>query len=362
MSNIPWINKPKIDELAPTDVLMRRTPSRSVKNQEIPITGLGSLLAEYGMHTGVRTGLELSINGGDNTKFDVAAGMGIFVDYDPDPSDTNVTRITRPSPTISIDDPFVNTDTFTYVFLSLAGGGIGIIITRVEPPSTLDDLSNLVFLGQLRHFGGIIVTVDNNAIMAHGSSTSHIAELVFNGGIRLSGGEISPNGANLQVNIDPGIYEQFGRGHILNQNNPNEFETLALTPIPVGLFFKAYVDGTGELIVDPSTNTLDPSMFNEDGLGTLQSISPSNRFTRLRIRLAGGTNTERTNAVVFYYGTESFVASDVALNSPEPTFVEHPDTIQISPVADIAIRGDVIDFTAAIIAGTAVIKFVSRRV
>lgn len=355
MADIPWTNKPKIDELASTDILMRKTPSRPVKNQEIPITDLGSFLAEYGMHTGVRTGLELSSGGG--TTFDVAAGIGIFVDYDPDPSNTVVARITRTTPTLLIDDPFVNTDTFTYVFLSLAGGEIGVIITRVTPPSTLDDLNGLVFLGQLRHFGGMIVTVDNNAIMAHGSSISHIAELVFAGGIRLIGAEISPNGANLQINISSGILEQFGRGHTINQNNPNEYTTLAQTPILSSSFFKAYVDGTGELILDNSTNTLDPTMFNEDGLGTLQSVSPSNRFTVVRIRQAAGAE-----ALVFYYGTASYALSETALTSPEPTFMEHPDTIQISPIADIVIRGDVIDFTAAIVAGTAVIKFVSRRV
>jgi len=357
MSTIPWSNKPNLDDLFSTDVLMRRTPSRAVKNQEIPVSEAASFFVEYGMHTGVRAGLELSVNGGDNTKFDVAAGTGIFVDYDPDPANTAVFRIIRPTSELAITDPFVNTDTFTYVFLSLVGGGIGVIITRVTPPSTLDDLNDLVFLGQLRHFGGAIVTVDNNAIMAHGSSSSHIAELVFSGGIRLSGAEIFPNGANLQVNITAGILEQFGRGHTVNQNNPNEYTTSAQTPILAPTFFKAYVDGTGELIVDNTTNTLDPSMFNEDGLGTLQSVSPSNQFTVLHVRQAAGTE-----AVLFYYGTERFSSSADALAAVEPTFVEHPDTIQISPCADVAIRGDVIDFTAALIAGTAVIKLISRRV
>lgn len=347
---VPWSLKPLVDPLDPTDVHMRRTPSRSVKNQEgPPLSVEASFFAEYGMRTGVIVGLEGGIF--SVTEYSVAIGSAIFVNKDPDPQNTTVTKQTRTS-TTNITDPFPSA-TFTFVYLDSANN----IISKLTGPTSLDDFNNLAFLFQVRKFGGVIVTVDDNPIMAYGASMSTIVDLMLNGGIRITGAEISPSGANLEVNVDAGILGQVGRGRSDNANNPNEYTSSAQNPIPMSNFFKAYVDGTGELIVSNATNTLDPTLFNEDGLGTLVAVSPSNNFTRLRVREAAGSE-----AVIFYYGTEKFSSSADTLGAVEPTFVEHPDTIQISPLADIAIRGDVTDFTAAIISGTAVIKLISRRV
>ena len=298
-------------------------------------------------HTGVRSGLELSVNT-DNTKFDITTGNAIIVNREPDPLNSVIIRIAFPT-TLATTDPFL-TNTFTFVFLD----NTGTVITRITPPSTLDDLNDLIFIGQLRHAGSVIVAVDNNPIMAHGASASHISELVFNGGIRLSGAIISPNGANLQVDITAGILEQFGRGHVVNENNPNSYPSSA--QVPITGFSKAFVDGTGELILDISNNLLDPSLFNEDGLGTLETVSPANNYTTLRVFQAAGSEV-----VVFYYGTETFSSAANALAAVESTFVEHPDTIQISPLAKIAIKGNVTDFTAALANGDAVIQLISRR-
>ncbi len=308
-------------------------------------------IEDLAYHTGVRSGLELSVNGGDNTLFDIAIGTAIIVNREPDPMSSVMTRIAFPE-TLGITDPFL-TDTFTYVFLD----NTGTVITRVTGPSTLDDLNDLVFLGQLRHFGSVIVTVDNNPIMAHGASISHMGELVFSGGQRLTGAVISPNGANLQVDITAGILEQFGRGRTVNENNPNSYPSSAQVPIPAMTFFKAYVDGTGELIVDNSNNLLDPTVFNDDGLGTLVAVSPANNYTTLRVFEAAGSE-----AIIFYYGTETFSSSAEALAAVEPTFVEHEDTIQISPLAKIAIKGNVTDFALALSNGDAVIQLISQRV
>ena len=42
--------------------------------------------------TGLQTGGQLSVNGGDNTKFDIAAGVGYIID-NTDPTDPVVTKI-----------------------------------------------------------------------------------------------------------------------------------------------------------------------------------------------------------------------------------------------------------------------------
>ena len=350
MAVIPWSDFPEIDDIVSSDFLMRRTPSRAVKNQEIQANNVGNFLAEFGYRTGVLVGLKLSINTG--TTFDIATGKGIIVNREPDPTNTVVSQVPF-TETLGITDLFVATDTFTFVFLN----SIGAIIQRTTPPSTLDDLNDLIFLGQLRHFGGVIVTADDNPIMAYGASQSHITELVLSGGIKITGALISDNAtADLQVAVTAGILEQSGRGRDINANNPNEYISSAQAPILAANFFKAFVDGTGELIVDNSTNLLDPSLFNQDGAGTLVSVSPSGRFTVIRVFEAA-----QTEAIIFYYGTEQFTSSTEALSSGEPTFVEHPDTVSLSPLAKIAITGATTDLPAAIASGDAVIQVISHR-
>lgn len=350
MSLEAWSERPKIDELSLTDVLMRRVPSSATKNQEIPFSDIVNFVPEFGMHTGVREGLTLSVNA-DDTKFDFAAGTAIILNRNPDPLNTTVTRIVFSSPTVAIDDLFLG-DTFTFVFMD----NTGTIIQRTTPPTTLDDLHNLIFLGQLRHFGGVIVTVDDTPIVAQGSSSSHIAELVFAGGVTIQGALIESAGADLTLAVTAGILEQFGRGRTVNQNAPNEAETSAQDPIPAATFFKAYINGTGELIVDNSNNLLDPTMFNEDGLGTLETV-PANRFTIIRVFEAA-----QSEAIIFYYGTESFATAIVAESAVEQTFTEHPDTRLISPVAEIIIKQNITDIVSGLAAGDVLIKTVTRRV
>lgn len=346
MSLEPWSNFPQIDTIDPTDKLMRRTPSQTVKNQEIGINET----VDIAYHTGVLSGLGLSV--ASDTNFDMAAGTALFVNRDPDPLNTVATRVTRASIT-NVADPFLS-DPFTYVFLDINDT----LILRLTGPTSLDDLNDLVFVGQIQHAAGIITGAFRNAIVAYGSSSSHIAELVFAGGVRLGGGDVSPNGANLNLDITAGIFELYGRGVQTNANNPNEFETLAdITPIVFPRFIKSYIDGTGEMINDNTTNSLDPTLFNEDGLGTLETVSPANNYTVQRAFW-----TVPFQAIIVYYGTKEYASAAEALSAPEPTFVEHLETTQLAPLFNMAIKGDVTDLAAAIVSGDAEIELVSRRV
>jgi len=345
-----WSKFPKINELSLSDVIMRRNPSQLVKNQEIPMIDVVNFIAEFGMHTGVRQGLQVSQNV-DTTKFDVAAGTAIIVNLEPNPLNPSVTRIVFQVPTVAILDAFLS-DPFTFVFIN----NVGTIIQRNVRFSSLDDVFGIVFIGQLRHFASTINAAIDNPIIAQGSSSSHISELVFGGGVTLEGAEISPAGADLQVDISAGILEQFGQGRSENETTPNEGATTAQTPILATEFFKVFVDGSGNFVIDNSTNLLAPTLFNEDGLGTLQLVQ-ANKFTNIRVFQALDTK-----AVLFYYGTKAFDSAEDAVSLEEPTFTEHPTTRQISPVAEIGIKQNVIDFVAAITSGDAIIKRVLRRV
>lgn len=321
--------------------------SSGITKRDIPhnITNLSS-------HTGVMSGMVLSINV-DDTRFDVSSGTAIKVDRT-DPTNVIVTSLD-----FSAIDGQLDTNlgaTFSHVFIDPT---TGIATTETNPPDSLSDLNDKIYVGTLVHSGGVIFVVLNNPIIAYGSSFTELAEIVLGGGVRVSGGLLSANGANLQLDITAGIFEQYGRGNQFNTNNPNTSEIAAQTPAPVGNFVKAYIEAGGDLNLDLSTNTLDPTQFNEDGDGTLMTVSPNN-FTVIRIFYA--VSPGGTSRIVCYYGTEEFSTAAAASQAIEPTFVEHADTVQLSPLADLTIKENVTDLAAAIISGDAIFNPVLRRV
>ena len=305
-------------------------------------------IINFSFHTGVVKGMKLSINA-NTTKFDVAAGTIIKVDRT-DPLNTITTPLNFAGITGQLDTNL--TATFSHVFIDIL---TEIVTTELDGPLSLADLTDRVYLGQLVHNASVIVNIFRNTIVAYGSTISEMAMMVFSGGVRLNGAKISPGGADLTVNVSAGILQQYGRSFDTNPNIPNNYDYPFRTPFPVGQLVKAHVDGGGNLILDRSDNFIDPSMYDEDGLGALVAVSPAGDYTVIHVFASGGDDA------IFYYGTARYMNAEDALAAPEPTFVEHPDTIQLSPIAKIAIKGNVTNFTTAVASGDAVIMPLFHR-
>lgn len=310
-------------------------------------------ITNFSFNTGIVKGMVISINAGDDTTFDVSVGNAIKVDRT-DPIIPVVTELAFTGVTAQLDTNLG--DTFSHVFVDIL---TGVVTTEVDPPDTLSDLNDRIYAGTLIHAGGVITLALKNPIIAYGAGITELAALVFGGGVTISDGMVTANGANLQLDIDAGIFEQYGRGRQFDTNNPNTSEVAAQTPVPVGNFTKVFIEAGGDLNRNVSTNTLDPTLFNEDGLGTLETVA-NNQFTVIRVFYA--VLPVGTSRLISYYGTEAFSNINDALAAVEPTFVEHIDTVQLSPVAKIAIQEGVTDLAAAITAGTAIIQLILRRV
>jgi len=299
------------------------------------------------LHTGVRTGLTLSKN--TDTTFDVAAGTAIIVNRDPDPTDSLVTRITKTAQS-GITDTNLG-EALSHIFMDSAGT----ITVETSPPQDIADVFDRIYLGALVHVSNIIVSTVPDPIVAHCSSATEIVDLVFGGGTKLDGSLLSANGANLTMDITAGILRQLGRGFVPNPNSPNEVATPASTPVVTADFFLVFINGSGQLIGDNTSNVIDPAQINLDGDGTLTSVGMNN-FSVIRVFQAGITND-----LIFYYGTIAFATIDAAQANAEPTWVEHEDTRDISPIAKIYVRGNVTDLAAAITAGDAIIEPIISR-
>ncbi len=350
--NIPWSSKPKINGLSLTDLLQRRTPSRTVKNQEISIEDVLAFVTSFGSHTGAIKDMQKSINGGDATRFDIASGTAIKIDKS-NPTNILYTLVEFPGLTGQLDTNLTNS--FSHLYMD---PDTQIVTTELLPPD-LADIHDRIYLGVLLHTGGVITAIVDSPIFAYGSSTAEITEMVLGGGITIFGGNITANGANLKLDLALGVDQQFGRGRQFDPNSPDSIETAAQTPVPVGNFIKTYEDAGGNLVIDASTNDVDPTMFNEDNLGTLETVS-NNQFTvfsTFYAVLPGGLS--RT---ILYYDTEEFSDINIALSEIDSRFKEHVDTIRLSPRANIAVRNNVVDLTAGLASGLVKIERKLRRV
>ncbi len=305
------------------------------------------------LHTGVINGMVKSVNGGDDTLFDMTAGTGIKVDRS-DPTNVIVTHVDFPGLTGQLDTNL--TEPFSQVFMD---PDTLVVTTEVIPPDSLADINDKIFCGVILHTAGVISAILDNPIIAYGSSISEIAEMVLGGGVTIFGGNITANGANLKLDVAAGVFQLYGRGRQFDPNNPNSSEIATQTPVPLGNFIKSYEDAGGDLVIDASTNDMNPLVFNQDGLGTLVTVT-NNRFTVLRCFYAilpGGFTR-----LLLYYGTQEYQLLSEALSSAEPTFVEQRDTIRLAPLGDIVIRQDVVDYEAALLSGLAAFNRKIRRV
>jgi len=306
-------------------------------------------LNSLNLHTGIINGLVKTPNA-DPTLFDIAAGNGIIIDKT-DPQNTIINRINIPDPIIGIPNPHL-TSTVSNVLIDAAK-----VVTVINTTPTMDDIRNKLSLGgMVKNTAAqeILFTIPN-PIVAYGSSATEIERMFSGGGITYSGGMVTPAGPNLTLDIERVIVEQFGRGHVLNPVSPNIVDIPAKTPIPAANFFKVFTEALGDLNIDNSTNTLSPTLFNEDGAGTLQTISPNN-YTTIR-----GFASAVDNNVLFYYGTEEFSTIIGAVAAAETTFVENSITRGISPVVKIHIKENVTDLTQALIDGDVIFQPITSR-
>ena len=299
------------------------------------------------LHTGVRFGMALSINA-DPTKFDVASGEAIIMNRNPNPEESVVTRISFAGQT-AIEDTNLS-EPISHIFMNSAGT----IIVKIGPPQTIAEVFDEVYLGTLLHFGGVIGNAISDKIVAHGSSSTELLDLVFGGGTKLQGSIFTTPFADLTLKLSAGILRQLGRGFDSNKNAPNEVETPASSPVAVGDFFLIHVGASGDVITDASSNVLDPTQINTDGLGTLNPLGGSLNVSIIRVFQAGITND-----LLFYYGTKGYANMSTALAAVETTWIESEDTRTISPIALIFIDKGVTDLSTA---GTdLVIKSITSR-
>ncbi len=234
----------------------------------------------------------LSINAGDNTLIDIAAGTGQVVDNTSDPSSPALIEVSWEAFTALTDD-FLLTDPTTNWFIDRAGD-----VQQATGFRTGTERRDLIHLGFSVHASMTTQQSVGNVGLVAGENAGMTFDMgAALGDINIFGNKYTANGVNLLMDKDAG--EVFGGDTTIGPvSNPNYKTTAAETGITTYLYtFQPVVPGDPfDSVVEAD---LDPNFF-DDGSGTLAAMS-ANKFQIQRIVFE-----PRTGLTILEYGQKQY--------------------------------------------------------
>lgn len=242
----------------------------------------------------------------DPTKYNIGAGTG----YISNPETGIATKVTWAAQTAQTT-PYLATSVATYVLKDSAGATV---LQNSYPTTT--QFRTHIYLGKLAHttFTTILFVVNEPSRMYHVSGDLHDLVSTF-GSMNRSGNMISPNGANLQINVSAGETYREGANFSTNRNSPNITNEPAVNATS---FRNKFRNGSGGWSA-VNTTTVDPNYY-DNGTGIL-ALVPNNKFTLKVVYRFGGTGTIHMD-----YGQAVYDNMTAADNGISATVASDPDT------------------------------------
>lgn len=135
-------------------------------------------------------------------------------------------------------------------------------------------LGNIIPLGFIWHRDNVAIDRINNMPMTFETSHDYVGQLLSFGGLRQNGLTLSPNGANVKVDLSGGTIEVLG-GNSITRENISTSQPVANIPLSFTPVHRAVT--TAKAIFGTITDTPDYTVF-DDGTGTLAVLSNVNKF------------------------------------------------------------------------------------
>tara|TARA_R110000868_G_scaffold40068_1_gene138872 strand:- start:540 stop:2723 length:2184 start_codon:yes stop_codon:yes gene_type:complete len=222
--------------------------------------------------TGILTGGVISIGSGGAgvaTTFSITAGTGTVVDNTVNP--TTVTDVTW---TVKTNVAVTNILTQLVTFIAIDSGGNVIQSATDFTPS---QMRQYIVIGVVVHSNLTTVNAVNQAQIVAYNQGNQLSDLFYSIGLfNVSGNIFTANGANLKLNKSVGSLFRRGANYTSLTNNPHLVTNASLTQVPLRMQNQT---GAG------SASTTDIDVANYDVAGVTTLISPSTRFSVLRVYL-----------------------------------------------------------------------------
>jgi hypothetical protein len=269
---------------------------------------------------GLIDGGQITINGLDNTKIDIAPLTGVIVDYWTNPSSTSVNYIDYPGATaVSVTN--LATSTLSYICIDKDG-----TIIQYATAPTDAQRRDVIVLAQLGHAANTIIASVNPYVSVFASPVEQLRDLFYELKLINEGNLIVANGANLQINKSNGFLFGFGINYYNDIKQPNKRNI----PAQTAASFR-YRTQTGGITTP--VNLIDPTQY--DNAGTITAISGGgNQATNQRVFLFPNGN------LVIQYGQTIYNTLQLAIQG-----VQSENFNQFINVSEAAILIGIISVT-----------------
>jgi len=266
------------------------------------------------LQTGILYGGIITVNAGNPATVDITAGAGIVVTPGasltamPAPVVTNVTWAAQTAVAL----PQIANYDETWISFNSSG-----VVTLRNVAWTDAQYASEIPIGAVYHVSRSSVNLVKNYPHVAYAQTEQMDPFVRAfGPLKISGHEISANGANLSVNRTSGKSYAIGRNYQTDPNNPNIVtDTNALPASVVWRFYRNAGTGFNTVI----NSVIDPGYY-DDGSGTLHATV---KWTIQRIFFL----PNQANTLGVYYGRLEYTAlADAELALLTETFTESEST------------------------------------
>lgn len=306
----------------------------AVNNRNLPLTTPINTLHASG--AGLSNGGVISINTSDNSKIDITAGHGYFVDVHTDPDNPDMRRIEWADMT-GVTVTTIATQVQSYVLIDTNGA-----VQFFSSDDALNPVNfrHYIYLGLVVHTAGTTIEGFHNIPVGGTSPGDHFkwADLgLALGAINVNGNVISANGTNLSINRTAGKVWFPNVNFKSTPENPSFFDTTTFT----GGFFFTQWQLTPGVFTTGFTNVLTPSVY-DDGTGTASAPN-------------GAVVSSKYSAYRVYTGTEFMIlqfGQAVYQNIAEATdgilsenFTVSPDVAGALFLGWIIVRGNATDLS-----------------
>ena len=245
------------------------------------------------LQTGVLYGGIISVNASDPSKIDITAGAGIICTPGASLVAMPVPVVTTVTWTAKIGVTITGIASSDETWFSISSTGTVIQHSVAWTDAQFD---SEIPIGAIYHVNHSTVNlVKNYPHVAYAQAGQMDPFIRAFGPLKLSGHEISANGANLSINRSSGRSYAIGRNYQTDPNNPNIVtDTNALPATVVWRFYRNASTGFTTVV----NSTIDPSHY-DNGTGTLSNTS---QWTIQRIFYL----PNQPNTIGVYYGRATY--------------------------------------------------------
>lgn len=281
--------------------------------------------ATAAISTGVISGGQITVNAGNPLAIDISPMVGYVVDTATDPVRPTAVRVSTPALTVPLDAAAL-LRTITWWLAD----STGVVIQQAATP-TPEQRRTHILLGATAQDGASIY-IDLSLPVILQQPANQLADLMDSlGTFRVSGVNVTPNGANLMLNLSAGTMFARSFGHFsggVQTNNPHLASIASQTPA----FWSYSLRNT--TVFPPKVNIIDPTRYDNAGVLTLVG-GGSNRATIQR--LYGGPH-DPNNQFAIQYDQTVYSSLSAAVDSiGAGTFIENPNLQTTALLAYIAV-------------------------